>query len=45
MYEPNIYVNNSKFILIIDNFRVLQLFSESWALFYTVENLPRVNGL
>jgi len=25
MYEPNIYVNNNKFISIVDNVNVLQL--------------------
>jgi len=27
MYEPNIYVNNSKFVSIVDNVSVLQLSS------------------
>ena len=42
MYKPNIYVNNSKFISIVDNVSVLQLPPNP---FYTAENLPRVDGL
>ena len=45
MYEPNIYVNNSKFISIVDNISILQLPPGSWDPFYTAENLPRVDGL
>ena len=41
MYEPNIYVNNSKFVSIVDNVSVLQL---SPGPFYTAENLSRVDG-
>jgi len=42
MHEPNIlYVNNSKFILIVDNVSVLQLFPGP---FYTTENLSSVDG-
>jgi len=40
MHESNIYVNNSKFISIVDN--VLQLLSDSPSLFYTAENLPEL---
>ena len=39
MYEPNIYVNDSKFISIADNISVLQLPPGPWSLFYTAENL------
>jgi len=42
MHKPNIYVNNSKFKLIVDNVSVLQLPPGP---FYTTENLPRVDGL
>ena len=45
MYEPNIYVNNSKFISIVDNISILQLPPGSWDPFYTTENLLRVDGL
>jgi len=40
MHEPNIYVNNSKFISIVDNISVFQLPSGP---FYTAENLFRVD--
>ena len=40
MYD--IYVNNSKFIAIVDNICVLQLPPGP---FYTAENLSRVDGL
>jgi len=30
MYYPNIYVNNCKFIFIVDNVIVLQLLSNPW---------------
>ena len=42
MYEQNIYVNNSKFISIVNNVSVLQLSPNP---FYTIENLPRVDDL
>ena len=42
MYKPNIYVNNSKSISIVDDVSVLQL---SPGPFYTAENLPRVDSL
>ena len=42
MYEPNIYVNNSKFISIVDNVSVLQLLPDPWGPFYITENLPRL---
>ena len=45
MYEPNIYINNSKFISIVDNVSILQLPPGPWGPFYTVENLPRVDSL
>ena len=45
MYEPNIYVNNNKFISIVDNVDVFQLAPGPWGPFYTAENLPRINGL
>ena len=44
IYEPNIYVNNNKFISIFDNVSVLQLPPGPWDPFYTVENLPRKDG-
>jgi len=40
MYEPNIYVNNSKFISIVNNISVFQLPSGP---FYAAENLSRVD--
>jgi len=40
MHEPNIYVNNSKFISIVNNISVFQLPSGP---FYTAENLSRVD--
>ena len=45
MYESNIYVNNNKFISIVDNISVFQLFSGPWGSFYTAENLSRVESL
>jgi len=45
MHKPNIYVNNSKFISIIDNVSVLQLSPGLRDLFYTAENLSRVDDL
>ena len=45
MYKPNIYVNNSKFISIVDNVSVLQLSLCPRGSFYTAENLPRVDSL
>ena len=45
MYEPNIYVNNSKFTSIVDNvsnFNYVQLPSGP---FYIAENLLRVDNL
>ena len=45
MHKPNIYINNSKFISIVDNVSVLQLPPDSPGSFYTVENLPRVDDL
>jgi len=38
-------LNNSKFISIVDNVSILQLFPNSWSPFYIAENLLRVNGL
>ena len=40
MYEPNIYVNNNKFVSIVDNVSVLQLSLGSWNPFYTAEKNP-----
>ena len=45
VYKPNIYVNNSKFISIVDNVSVLLLSPGPWDPFYTAKNLPRVDGL
>ena len=42
MYEPNIYVNNNKFMSIIDNVSILQLPPDPWSPFYTTENLPKL---
>ena len=44
MHKPNIYVNNSKFISIVDNVSILQLLQIP-SPFYIAENLPRVDGL
>jgi len=45
MYEPDIYVNNNRFISIVDNVNILQLPPGPWGPFHTAENLPRVDGL
>jgi len=45
IYESNIYVNNSKFISIVDNISALQLPPSPWDPFYIAENLPRVDDL
>jgi len=45
MYEPNIYINNNKFVSIVDNVSILQLLPGPWSPFYTTKNLPRVDGL
>ena len=42
LHKLNIYVNNSKFISIVDNVNVLQI---SPGPFYTAENLSRVDSL
>ena len=39
MYKPNIYVNNSKFISIVDNVGVFQLPLGPKSPFYIAENL------
>ena len=44
MYEPNIYINNSKFISIVDN-QHSSIPLGPWGLFYTLENLLKVDGL
>jgi len=41
MYELNIYVNNSKFISIVDNINVLQLL-RILETFYTAENCSKL---
>ena len=40
MYELNIYVNNSKFISIVDNVGILQLPPSPWALFIPPKICP-----
>ena len=42
MHKPYIYVNNNKFISIVDNVSVLQLPSGP---FYTAENFLRIDAL
>jgi len=42
---PNIYVNNRKFISIVDNVSVLQLPPDPRSPFCMDENLSRVDGL
>jgi len=45
MHEPNIYVNNTKFISIVDNVSVLQLSLGPRGSFYITKNLLRVDSL
>jgi len=43
MYESNIYVNNNKFVSIVDNVNVLQVSPGPWDPFYNIKNLLRVD--
>ena len=43
MYETNIYINNNKFVSIVDNVSVLQLPPGPRGPFYTAENFLRVD--